>query len=64
MKRRRVRRSHKRPVRACSGPKLALKADVDRRGAEILLRLFRDYTFQETFVHLAGKRRGDKRAVV
>jgi hypothetical protein len=38
------------------GPQLALKADVDRRGAEILLRLFRDYTFQETFVHLAGKR--------
>lgn len=37
-------------------PQLALKADVDRRGAEILLRLFRDYTFQETFVHLAGKR--------
>jgi len=38
------------------GPQLALKADVDRRGAEILLRLFRDHTYQETFVHLAGKR--------
>jgi hypothetical protein len=29
---------------------------VDRRGAEILLRLFKEYTFEETFVHLAGKR--------
>jgi len=38
------------------GPQLALKADVDRRGAEILLRLFKEYTFDETFVHLAGKR--------
>ena len=38
------------------GPQLALKADVDRRGAEILLRLFKEYTFQETYVHLAGKR--------
>ena len=38
------------------GPQLALKADVDRRGAEILLRLFKEYTFEETFVHLAGKR--------
>ena len=38
------------------GPQLALKADVDRRGAEIVLRLFKEHTFQETFVHLAGKR--------
>ena len=38
------------------GPQLALKADVDRRGAEIILRLFKEHTFQETFVHLAGKR--------
>lgn len=37
-------------------PQLALKADVDRRGAEILLRLFKEHTFAETYVHLAGKR--------
>lgn len=38
------------------GPQLALKAEVDRRGAEILLKLFKQYTFDDVYIHLAGKR--------
>lgn len=38
------------------GPQLALKADVDRRGAEIILQLFKTYCIDEVWVTLAGKR--------
>ncbi len=37
-------------------PQLALKAEVDRRGAEIILRLFRENTPDEVYMALAGKR--------
>lgn len=37
-------------------PQLALKAEADREGAEIILRLFRKYTPDEVYVALAGKR--------
>lgn len=37
-------------------PQLALKADVDRRGAEIILELFKLYCIDEVYVSLAGKR--------
>lgn len=38
------------------GPQLALKSEVDRRGAEIILSLFKQHTFDDVYVHLAGKR--------
>ena len=38
------------------GPQLALKAEVDRRGAEIILELFKKYCIDEVWVTLAGKR--------
>lgn len=38
------------------GPQLALKADVDRRGAEIILNLFKLYCIDEVWVTLSGKR--------
>lgn len=38
------------------GPQLALKAEVDRRGAEIILALFKKYAIDERYVSLAGKR--------
>lgn len=38
------------------GPQLALKAEVDRRGAEIVLELFKKYCIDEVWVTLAGKR--------
>jgi len=37
-------------------PQLALKAEADRRGAEIILELFRVYCIDEIYVSLAGKR--------
>lgn len=38
------------------GPQLALKAEVDRRGAEIILELFKRYCIDEVWVTLSGKR--------
>lgn len=38
------------------GPQLALKAEVDRRGAEIILALFKKYAIDERYVSLSGKR--------
>ena len=38
------------------GPQLALKAEVDRRGAEIILTLFKKYAIDERYVSLSGKR--------
>lgn len=38
------------------GPQLALKADVDRRGAEIILQLFKTYCIDEVWITLSGKR--------
>ena len=38
------------------GPQLALKAEVDRRGAEIILELFKKYCIDEVWVSLSGKR--------
>ena len=38
------------------GPQLALKAEVDRRGAEIILGLFKKYSFDERYIPLSGKR--------
>jgi len=38
------------------GPQLALKAEVDRRGAEIILNLFKKYCIDEVWVSLSGKR--------
>ncbi len=38
------------------GPQLALKAEVDRRGAEIILDLFKKYAIDERYVSLSGKR--------
>jgi len=38
------------------GPQLALKAEVDRRGAEIILALFKKYCIDEVWVSLSGKR--------
>ena len=38
------------------GPQLALKADMDRRGAEVLLKLWRRFVPFERYVALAGKR--------
>lgn len=38
------------------GPQLALKAEVDRRGAEIVLELFKKYCIDEVWITLAGKR--------
>lgn len=37
-------------------PQLALKAEADRRGAEIILSLFKKYCIDEVYVSLAGKR--------
>lgn len=37
-------------------PQLSLKAEVDRRGAEIVLRLFMRYCFDEVYISLSGKR--------
>jgi hypothetical protein len=37
-------------------PQLALKAEVDRRGAEIVLELFRKYCIDEVYISLSGKR--------
>lgn len=37
-------------------PQLALKADVDRRGAEIILNLFQKNATDETWITLSGKR--------
>lgn len=39
-------------------PQLGLKADVDRRGAEIVVGLFRKYTPDEIFIAIKGKRGG------
>lgn len=38
------------------GPQLALKAEVDRRGAEIILELFKKYCIDEVWITLSGKR--------
>lgn len=38
------------------GPQLALKAEVDRCGAEIILELFKTYCIDEVWISLAGKR--------
>lgn len=38
------------------GPQLALKAEVDRRGAEIILKWFKQYGIDERYVSLSGKR--------
>lgn len=38
------------------GPQLALKSEVDRRSAEIIINLFREHTFDDVYIHLAGKR--------
>lgn len=38
------------------GPQLALKAEVDRRGAEIILALFKKYGIDERYISLSGKR--------
>lgn len=38
------------------GPQLALKAEVDRLGAKIILNLFRKYCFDERYFTLTGKR--------
>ena len=38
------------------GPQLALKAEVDRRGAEIILELFKKYCIDEVWVSISGKR--------
>ena len=38
------------------GPQLALKAEVDRIGAQIVLNLFRKYCFDERYIPLSGKR--------
>lgn len=38
------------------GPQLALKAEVDRRGAEIILELFKKYCIDEVWISLSGKR--------
>lgn len=38
------------------GPQLALKAEVDRRGAEIKLALFKKYGIDERYISLSGKR--------
>jgi hypothetical protein len=37
-------------------PQLALKAEVDRRGAEIILGLFKKYGIDERYISLSGKR--------
>lgn len=37
-------------------PQLGLKADVDRRGAEIIIELFRKYTPDEIFLAVQGRR--------
>lgn len=37
-------------------PQLALKAEVDRRGAEIILGLFKKYGIDERYISLRGKR--------
>lgn len=37
-------------------PQLALKAEVDRRGAEIILKLFRENTPDQVYMALAGRR--------
>ena len=37
-------------------PQLALKADVDRRGAEIILKLFQKNATDETWITMSGKR--------
>jgi hypothetical protein len=38
------------------GPQLALKAEMDRRGAEIILELFKQYCIDEVWITLSGKR--------
>lgn len=43
-------------AQALFAPQLALKAEVDRRGAEIILELFRKYTPDEVYIALSGKR--------
>lgn len=37
-------------------PMLSLKAEVDRLGAELIMKLYRTYTEGETYIHLTGKR--------
>ena len=37
-------------------PQLALKAEVDRVGAELTLKLFKKYCFDERYITLSGKR--------
>ncbi|TXH51086.1 MAG: hypothetical protein E6Q97_19145 [Desulfurellales bacterium] len=38
------------------GPQLALKAEVDRVGAELILKLFKKYGTDERYISLSGKR--------